>query len=43
MPKGGDMQQWMQAAALAFKRGLPMTGAIVALQQSLSVRRRMRC
>ena len=37
MPKGGDMQQWMQAAALAFKRGLPMTGAIVgALQQSLS-------
>jgi hypothetical protein len=37
MPKGGDMQQWMQAAALAFKRGLPMTGAIVgALRQSLS-------
>ncbi|MFC5649029.1 flagellar hook-length control protein FliK [Paenibacillus solisilvae] len=37
MPKGGDTQQWMQAAALAFKRGLPMTGATVgALQQSLS-------
>ncbi|BBH20893.1 hypothetical protein Back11_22380 [Paenibacillus baekrokdamisoli] len=37
MPIGGDMQTWMQAAALAFKRGLPMTGATIgALQHSLS-------
>lgn len=34
MPKGADPEQWMQAAAAAFKRGLPMTGAAVgALQQ----------
>lgn len=34
MPQGGDAEQWMQAAATAFKRGLPMTGATVSgLQQ----------
>ncbi|WP_219836644.1 flagellar hook-length control protein FliK [Paenibacillus sp. R14(2021)] len=37
MPKGGDVQSWMGAAALAVKRGLPMTGATIgALQQVLS-------
>ncbi|MGO4373828.1 hypothetical protein AB4Z21_24310, partial [Paenibacillus sp. MCAF20] len=34
MPEGGDIEQWMNAAAAAHKRGLPMTGAVVAsLQQ----------
>ncbi|WP_337098829.1 hypothetical protein [Paenibacillus sp. YIM B09110] len=34
MPEGGDIEQWMNAAAGAHKRGLPMTGAVVAsLQQ----------
>ncbi|MDQ0113057.1 hypothetical protein [Paenibacillus harenae] len=34
MPEGGDIEQWMHAAAAAHKRGLPMTGAVVAsLQQ----------
>ncbi|QYR19795.1 hypothetical protein KZ483_18155 [Paenibacillus sp. sptzw28] len=37
MPAGGDVRIWMQAAALAFKRGLPMTGATIgALQQVMS-------
>ena len=37
MPGGGDAQSWMRAAALAFKRGLPMTGATIgALQQVLA-------
>ncbi|WP_424765808.1 hypothetical protein [Paenibacillus sp. sgz302251] len=30
MPAGIDAEQWMQASAAAFKRGLPMTGATVA-------------
>jgi hypothetical protein len=34
MPKGADAEQWMTAAATAFKRGMPMTGATIAsLQQ----------
>ncbi|NBD22487.1 flagellar hook-length control protein FliK [Paenibacillus glycinis] len=37
MPDGGDARSWMRAAALAFKRGLPMTGATIgALQQVLA-------
>ncbi|MBW7473318.1 hypothetical protein K0T92_01010 [Paenibacillus oenotherae] len=36
MPQGEDPQTWMQAASLAHKRGLPMTGATVgALHQAL--------
>ena len=36
MPKGENSEQWMQAAALAFKRGLPVTAATVsALQQAM--------
>ncbi|EXX84550.1 hypothetical protein BG53_11080, partial [Paenibacillus darwinianus] len=36
MPAGAADEQWMQAAATAFKRGLPMTGATVdALRQTL--------
>jgi hypothetical protein len=30
MPAGADAEQWMQAAAALFKRGLPMTGATIA-------------
>ncbi|MUT66334.1 hypothetical protein [Paenibacillus sp. NEAU-GSW1] len=30
MPKGADAEQWMQAAAAAFKRGLPMTAGTVS-------------
>ncbi|RIX51843.1 hypothetical protein D3P08_15630 [Paenibacillus nanensis] len=30
MPKGADQEQWMNAAAATFKRGLPMTGTTVA-------------
>lgn len=34
MPKGADNEQWMTAAATAFKRGMPMTAATIAsLQQ----------
>ncbi|KQO04438.1 hypothetical protein [Paenibacillus sp. Leaf72] len=34
MPSGADTEQWMQAAASAFKRGLPVTAATIsALQQ----------
>ncbi|WP_338555897.1 hypothetical protein [Paenibacillus sp. KS-LC4] len=34
MPGGADTEQWMQAAASAFKRGLPVTAATIsALQQ----------
>lgn len=34
MPAGADTEQWMQAAASAFKRGLPVTAATIsALQQ----------
>ncbi|QHT60632.1 flagellar hook-length control protein FliK [Paenibacillus lycopersici] len=37
MPAGGDAQTWMRAAALAAKRGLPMTGATIgALQQVIA-------
>ncbi|GGD68527.1 flagellar hook-length control protein FliK [Paenibacillus nasutitermitis] len=37
MPAGGDAKLWMQAAALAFKRGLPMTAATIgSLQQVLT-------
>ncbi|MBO7744208.1 hypothetical protein I8J29_08385, partial [Paenibacillus sp. MWE-103] len=37
LPAGGDAQSWLRAAALAFKRGLPMTGATIgALQQVLA-------
>ncbi|WP_063824344.1 hypothetical protein [Paenibacillus daejeonensis] len=36
MPKGANPEQWMQAAALAFKRGLPVTASTVAaLQQAM--------
>ena len=36
MPAGAADEQWMQAAATAFKRGLPMTGGTVgALRQAL--------
>ncbi|WP_169083097.1 hypothetical protein [Paenibacillus sp. PL91] len=35
MPAGGDAEQWMQAAAATFKRGLPMTGATVAAMQQV--------
>ncbi|MFS0727819.1 hypothetical protein [Paenibacillus sp. 1P07SE] len=36
MPAQADPQQWMQAAALAYRRGLPMTaGTISALQQAM--------
>lgn len=30
MPRGADQEQWMNAAAATFKRGLPMTGTTVA-------------
>lgn len=30
MPRGADMEQWMTAAAAAFKRGLPMTATTIA-------------
>lgn len=34
MPKGADVEQWMTAAATAFKRGMPMTAATIgSLQQ----------
>lgn len=34
MPKGADAEQWMTAAATAFKRGMPMTATTIAsLQQ----------
>jgi hypothetical protein len=34
MPKGADAEQWMTAAATAFRRGMPMTAATIAsLQQ----------
>ncbi|QHW30085.1 flagellar hook-length control protein FliK [Paenibacillus rhizovicinus] len=37
MPAGGDAQSWAKAAALAVRRGLPMTGATIgALQQVLA-------
>lgn len=37
MPAGGDAASWMRASALAYKRGLPMTGATIgALQQVLA-------
>ncbi|MBM7564591.1 flagellar hook-length control protein FliK [Paenibacillus sacheonensis] len=37
MPEGGDAESWMRAAALAVRRGLPMTGATIgALQQVLA-------
>jgi hypothetical protein len=35
MPAGGDAEQWMQAAAATFKRGLPMTGATVGAMQQV--------
>ncbi len=35
MPEGGDAEQWMQAAAATFKRGLPMTGATVGAMQQV--------
>ncbi|MFC0328765.1 flagellar hook-length control protein FliK [Paenibacillus sepulcri] len=37
MPAGGDARLWMQAAALGYKRGLPITAATIgSLQQVLS-------
>ncbi len=37
MPAGADAEQWMQAAAAAFRRGLPMTAATIgSMQQVLS-------
>ncbi|REK76489.1 hypothetical protein [Paenibacillus paeoniae] len=30
MPRGADQEQWMTAAAAAFKRGLPMTATTIA-------------
>lgn len=36
MPPGANAEQWMQAAAAAFKRGLPMTaGTVSALHQTM--------
>ncbi|WP_138751606.1 hypothetical protein [Paenibacillus sinopodophylli] len=35
MPSGGDAEQWMQASAATFKRGLPMTGATVGAMQQV--------
>ncbi|GGG12529.1 hypothetical protein [Paenibacillus abyssi] len=36
MPANADAEQWMHAAATAFKRGLPVTGTtIAALQQAM--------
>lgn len=35
MPAGADAEQWMQASAAAFKRGLPLTGATVAALQQV--------
>jgi hypothetical protein len=35
MPAGGDAEQWMQAAAATFKRGLPMTSATVGAMQQV--------
>jgi hypothetical protein len=37
MPSGADAEQWMQAAAAAFRRGLPMTAATIgSMQQVMS-------
>ncbi|MBJ6363358.1 flagellar hook-length control protein FliK [Paenibacillus sp. GCM10012307] len=39
MPKGADEGKWLQAAATAFQRGLPMTPAVLSgLQQVMSGR-----
>ena len=35
MPAGADAEQWMNAAAAAFKRGLPMTTATVSGMQQV--------
>lgn len=35
LPSGGDVEQWMQAAAATFKRGLPMTGSTVGAMQQV--------
>lgn len=35
MPSDGNVEQWMQAAAATFKRGLPMTGAAVGAMHQI--------
>ena len=35
MPSGANAEEWMQAAAAAFKRGLPMTAATVSSMQQI--------
>ncbi|OMF36824.1 hypothetical protein BK133_09295 [Paenibacillus sp. FSL H8-0548] len=35
MPAGGDIEEWMTAAASTFKRGLPMTGATIGAMQQV--------
>lgn len=35
LPPGANMEQWMQAAAAAFKRGMPMTAATISAMQQI--------
>ncbi|WP_141500794.1 hypothetical protein [Paenibacillus luteus] len=35
MPAGGDVEEWMRAAAATYKRGLPMTGGTVSAMQQV--------
>ncbi len=35
LPQGASMEQWMQAAAAAFRRGMPLTSASIAAMQQI--------